>query len=150
MSGDRLALGAASLLALAGFARSRLNKEQPMFNRVRDFLYPDAGRGAQPEVREAIKRFRQLPISERKKYPSLWGWLLGKAGTPPYKIERDWIEWKTSPVRGQKCANCQRWYVHKATGTGICDSVSGEWRAESWCSLWTVPMNKQTYRKYQR
>lgn len=118
--------------------------------RLRTFLFPSAGGGAQPEVRRAIQRFRSLSAAERQRVPSLWGWLLGVDGTPPYKIRRDWIEWAPRPVQGQKCANCHRWYVHHVTGTGICDSVSGVWEGEWWCSRWTAPATAAEYREYQR
>jgi hypothetical protein len=119
-------------------------------NAKKVFAYLAAGSGAQPEVKKAIARFRKLPAAERKKYPSLWGWLLGKKGTPPYKIDREWIQWAQHPVRGQKCANCQRWYIHYATQTGICDSLSGSWKGDWWCERWVMPLSAQDYKEYQR
>jgi hypothetical protein len=116
----------------------------------RKFLFLLAGRGAQPEVAKAIRRFHTLPEAVRSRVPSLWGWLLGPDGTPPYKFDREEIGWAQSPVGGRKCANCQRWYIHYVTNIGICDSVSGRWEGDWWCSRWTPPLNKEDYEDYQR
>jgi hypothetical protein len=117
---------------------------------MKKFLFPLAGRGAQPEVQAAIARFRNLPLMARERVPSLWGWLLGKEGTPPYKYDRSEIQWAQQPVRNMKCANCQRWYIHYVTQTGICDSVSGPWKGDWWCDKWTAPLSAKDYREYQR
>ena len=116
----------------------------------RHWLFPLAGREAQPEVKRVIRRFRGLPDSVRARVPSLWGWLLGPDGTPPYKFDREEIAWSERPMQGQKCANCQRWYIHYVTNVGICDSVSGPWKGDWWCEKWTVPLGKEAYTEYQR
>lgn len=113
------------------------------------FLYPGAGAGAQPEVQAAIMRFRMLPEAERGD-ESLWGWLLGDAGTPPYKMSKDDIAWSKHPVDGRDCENCQRFYMHVVTGTGICDKVAGVWQADWWCEEWESPAPADVYRRYQR
>lgn len=116
----------------------------------RRFVYPRAGAGAQREVRQAIRRFRELPPNLRASFPSLWGWLLGPEGTPPYKVDPDEIEVAGKPVNGQRCGNCTRWYVHHVTGTGICDSVQGVWPKQAWCQLWAPAVDKAEYQRYQR
>ena len=115
-----------------------------------DFRYLRFGKGSQPEVRVALRRFRKLPLAVRRSFPSAWGWLLGKKGTPPGKIDRSWIRWAQEPINGQQCANCQRWYIHYVTQTGICDALGGEWQGDWWCERWTVPLNAAAYKKYQR
>ena len=117
--------------------------------RDRLFLYEGSERGAQPEVIEAILRFRALPVAQRSA-TSLWAWLLGQRGTPPYKMAREWIKWSKTPVAGRNCGNCQRFYVHAATGTGICDIVRGTWEAQNWCERWEKPTSSASYEAYQR
>ena len=92
-------------------------------HQVGKFLYPNAGHGAQPEVQRAIARFRRLPERERARR-SLWAWLLGEDGTPPYKMAKNDIVWTEHPVNGQSCANCQRYYIHFVTGIGISEGPS--------------------------
>lgn len=115
----------------------------------RRFLNLGAGVGAQPEILLAIRRWRQLPESVRST-TSLWAWLLGPEGTPPYKIDRDDIAWAEHPVNGRSCEGCQRWYIHWVTKTGICDKVSGVWDKDWWCSAWEAPADVETYRAYQK
>ncbi len=113
------------------------------------FLYEGAGRTAQPEVRSALARFRRLSENERAKH-SFWGWLLGPDGTPPYKMPKDQIAWAKHPVDGRECGNCQRWYIHVVTETGICDKVAGVWKENWWCDQWETPAPVDVYRRYQR
>lgn len=113
------------------------------------FLYPRAGHGAQPEVVAAIRRFRLLSSSERAKH-SLWAWLLGPEGTPPYKMQKSEIVWTKHPMKGHDCGNCQRFYVHVVTGTGICDKVAGIWEESWWCEEWSEPAPLDEYLRYQQ
>lgn len=114
------------------------------------FLYLGFGEGAQPEVRLAMQRFRDFTMRRRASFPSAWGWLLGPLGTPPGKMDRDWIEWRRHPVEGRKCGNCIRHYTNTATGVPLCDSVAGVWPLEWWCQIWGKPISRAEYERYQR
>lgn len=116
---------------------------------LKRFMYPHAGQGAPAEVRAAIQRWRKLPIEVRAK-TSLWAWLLGPDGTPPYKMDPNQIKVEKQPVAGRKCANCQRYYTHVVTGTGLCDKVAGVWAPSWWCDQWERPAPKEIYQAYQK
>lgn len=114
------------------------------------FMYPSAAEGnAQPEVKEAVERFRELPYEERSKLPLLW-WLLGATGTPPYKtppLERAYVD--ESPYENN-CDNCQHMYYHPASDTYICDQISGVIQPEGWCQVWKAPFDTEKYKEYQK
>lgn len=100
--------------------------------------YPDAGiRGkAQPEVVEAVERFRSLPARVRAKLPLLY-WLLG-AGTPPYKMTREDSDYGAPPPQaaGHVCGNCRFAYARVLTGDVICSQIEGRVGWAAWCRLW--------------
>ncbi len=100
-------------------------------------LYPGAGTRSQPEVQQAIQRYRQLPAEQRAQVPLLY-WLLGD-GTPPYKMSKEDSEYtEESEVEEQTCANCQ--YIYQANGHGdqgfICSQIRGEIAPAGWCNRW--------------
>ena len=115
----------------------------------RPFSFPGAGQGAPAPVRALVAAVRRLP--ERKRGAmALWARLLGPAGTPPYKLDPRDVEYVArSGPRGQRCKNCQRFYVHAPTGTGICDAVRGKIYAEDWCNRWIAPLDASEYVVYQ-
>jgi hypothetical protein len=100
-----------------------------------DPLYPDAGRNAQPEVREALKRWKDLPRDEKITTP-LWSWLLGD-GTPVYKLPGAAVEYTSkSEFAGRTCGNCRFAYQKVATGKNICSVIRGPIDLAGWCQLW--------------
>jgi hypothetical protein len=99
-----------------------------------DFMYPDAGKNADPDVRLAIKYFRSLPASVRAKKPLLY-WLLG-SGTPPYKMSKKDSRYTHQPVKGQKCSNCRFAYQRVVDKKIICSQIEGEIKPSHWCRLW--------------
>lgn len=115
----------------------------------RRFWYADAPKTAKPWVYEALEHFRTLPEPVRGRH-SFWGWMLGPDGTPPWKIDPADIEWTKHPVKGRQCSNCQRFYTHVASGTGLCDAVQGVWGPTWWCDRWEAPMPVDEYQAYQR
>ena len=95
--------------------------------------YPEAGGNAQPEVKQAVGRFRQLPMAEREDKPLLY-WLLG-SGTPDYKMSKEDSEYQLS--RGeQKCSNCEFAYKKVVRDRYICSQISGPIKPGDWCRLW--------------
>lgn len=100
-----------------------------------DPLYPRAGRNAQPEVREALERWKGLPREEKLSGP-LWHWLLGDP-TPVYKLPGDSVGYVSkSKFEGRNCSNCRYAYAQVATGDLICSVIRGEIHADGWCELW--------------
>ena len=96
-------------------------------------LYPDAGKRAVPEVREAIARFRKMPKAARAMVP-LRFWLLG-TGTPDFKMEKVDAQYTEDKTGKQTCGNCE--YAYKtAQGDFICSWVRGEIRPQDWCKYW--------------
>lgn len=100
--------------------------------------YPDAGipGKAQPEVVEAVERFRTLPARVRARLPLVY-WLLGD-GTPPYKMSKDDSAYGAPPpqAKGQVCGNCRFAYVRILTGDIICSQIEGRVGWGAWCRLW--------------
>ena len=102
--------------------------------------YPDATRGAPPEVVEFIKRFRKFPEAERSKYPLLYR-ILGR-GTPAFKMTKEDTEYTDkSTIPGKTCGNCE--YAYTATFTQgtpnervICSWVQGDIKKPGWCNRW--------------
>lgn len=100
-----------------------------------DPMYPDAGKNAQPEVVEAIERWKKLPEEEKVAGP-LWHWLLG-ASTPVYKLPKEAADYQDpSPVASRRCGNCRYAYQHVLTKTSICSVVRGPIKPSAWCRLW--------------
>jgi len=101
-----------------------------------EHTYPTAGEDAQPEVKEAIERFRKLSPEERSKQPLLY-WLLGE-GTPDLKISQKDAEYvDKSEKEGQTCGNCE--YIYKAGMKGeryICSQITGDIKPAGWCKYW--------------
>jgi hypothetical protein len=98
-------------------------------------LYQDAGGAkAQPEVQQAVERYRSLPPEERARLPLLY-WLLG-AGTPPYKMsgkDSEYVDQTANPK--ETCDNCE--YAYKAIdGTFICSKIRPRVEPKGWCRLW--------------
>ena len=110
----------------------------------RHFPYPKAS----PGVRAFIRWWFSQSIVYRKQQP-LWGAIFGGGGTPPGKFAKTEVAKTARPFDGRSCANCQRWYLHNATGTGICSWVDGTWQAEEWCEFWIEPMSRDRYVRYQ-
>ena len=97
--------------------------------------YPGAGRYAQPEVKQAVQRFRRLPLVQQENEVLLY-WLLGD-GTPPYKMSQpdsDYVDMSTVP--GQVCGNCDFAFRHVGTGELICSQIRDPIAMEGWCRLW--------------
>lgn len=113
------------------------------------FWYTKVPSGVQPEVLRALRRYRKLP-EELRAHISFWEWLLGPWGTPWAKMDPADIEWTMHPVEGRQCNNCQRYYLHVVTNTGLCDRVAGVWLPTWWCDQWTEPISAEEYRRYQR
>lgn len=99
--------------------------------------YPDAGERAQPEVQQAIERFRKLSDEEKENKVLLY-WLLGE-GTPDYKMAPDDAAYQDSPQGKQKCANCEFAYKKVVKDQFICSQISGDIAPEAWCRLWKAP-----------
>jgi hypothetical protein len=102
----------------------------------KEFEYPRAGsERAQPEVQEAVDRFRNLPRDERAKLPLLY-WLLG-AGTPAYKIAKEDCDYKKITDNPEHtCGNCEFYYYKPSKDIYICSHVEGEVEPEAWCNRW--------------
>ena len=99
------------------------------------FDYDKAGTNAQPEVQEAIERFRSLPEDVRAQTPLLY-WLLGE-GTPRYKVSAEDSEYTDHPEDDDHvCGNCEFYYLHVPTGAGICSRIRPLVRTGGWCNLW--------------
>ena len=96
--------------------------------------YPQAGERAQPEVKQAIGRFRQLPTAERSDTPLLY-WLLGE-GTPDYKMSKSDSDYQHMPNKTQKCGNCEFAYKKVVREQYICSQISGNITPQAWCRLW--------------
>lgn len=97
--------------------------------------YPNAGAHAQPEVRAAVERFRQLPAEQRAQMPLLY-WLLG-SGTPPYKSTPEDARYvQLSVVQGEQCGNCRHAWQSVPTGNRICAMIQGSIEPQAWCRYW--------------
>lgn len=104
-----------------------------------------AGKNAQPEVKQAIKRFEK----ERSPDDILLYWLLGE-GTPAFKMEKEDADYKAEPQEGQRCGNCEFAYSklyreksirgkYPAFGPRyICSQVRGPIKKDHWCRFWKL------------
>lgn len=100
-----------------------------------EYEYPDAGKFAQPEVRQAVQRFRQLSFEQRAELPLLW-WLLNDS-TQAYKmtkLESEYVDHATTGT--QRCENCDFAYLNVRFKTYICSQIQGEIKPQGWCRLW--------------
>lgn len=103
--------------------------------------YQDTGENAQPEVQQAIQRWKELPETQRLETPLLY-WLLG-SGTPEYKMDRGEAKYvEESEVEGQNCKNCHFAYLHLANKRFICSQMTGPIKPQAWCRLWEKGKNK--------
>jgi len=107
-----------------------------------EYTYPRTpAEDAQPEVKDAVRRFREEVDTEEKENEPLLYWLLG-SGTPPYKMEKADADYDVEPYEGQKCANCE-FYYEGVDGQGVCSQVRGDIGREHWCRLWKgVPQSE--------
>lgn len=106
------------------------------------YEYPGAGGPeAQPEVREAVERWRREemddPDDTRHTTPLLY-WLLGD-GTPPYKMSQEDADYRPEPSGDERCANCEYFYEEVATGEHICSQIRGAVEPGGWCRLHDSP-----------
>lgn len=103
-----------------------------------DPLYPQAGRNAQPEVRKALERWKELPREEKLSGP-LWHWLLGDP-TPVYKLPGEAVGYTNkSKFADRKCANCRYAYKAVVDDKYICSVIRGTIKPGGWCELWDSP-----------
>lgn len=115
------------------------------------FWYKNAEQNMPVEVRMALARFRQLPEKIRAQLPA-WGWLLG-GGTPKLKMEQADVQYGSPPsnplTQHHRCQNCNRFYQHVPTGTGVCDWVRGVIAPNAWCNRWAPAITREAYVRYQ-
>lgn len=57
------------------------------------------------------------------------------SGTPPFKMPKEAADYRDEPDGGERCANCEFFYVG-ADGDAICAKVRGGVRGAHWCRLW--------------
>ena len=120
-----------------------------MVRQLKRFLFPGAGRSAQPEIQAAIDRYRRMPLAFRAQN-MLWAWLLGPDGTPPYKFTQAEVNYTDVSWRPDlNCGNCQRIYLHPPTSIYICSGIRGEIVPQGMCTIWEKPMSAARYRAYQ-
>jgi hypothetical protein len=96
--------------------------------------YEAAGSRAQPEVQQAIERFRKLPLVERKRHPLLY-WLLGES-TPAFKMSKEDSNYQPVPQGKQRCDNCEFAYKKVVRNQFICSQIEGDIEPKAWCRLW--------------
>lgn len=94
--------------------------------------YLDAGSNAQPEIQEAIERFRSMSDDERAKMPLLW-WLLGSS-TQFFKMTKADANYTSGMSFG--CANCNYIYKSVRSDQYICSQIRGAISRSGWCRLW--------------
>ncbi len=100
--------------------------------------YPQAGQPpAQPEIQQAVRRFRSLPIAEQARIPLLY-WLLG-SGTPPYKMAPGEAGYVNPSTGAQTCANCAHAWQNPSTGVLICAMIRDPIVPAAWCRFWAPP-----------
>lgn len=102
---------------------------------LEEYMYPEAGRYAQPEIKEAIQRFRALPFKQRAELPLLW-WLLNDS-TQSFKMTKEESEYiEVAETGTQRCSNCDFAYFSVRFKVYICSQIHGEIRPSGWCRLW--------------
>jgi hypothetical protein len=100
-----------------------------------DFMYPDADKNVQPEVKEAIERFRRLPREERARLPLIWWLLLDTTQVlKPSKHEAQYIDFAKSGT--QRCDNCSYSYYNLHHKVYICSQIKGCIKPTGWCMYW--------------
>lgn len=97
--------------------------------------YSDAGKKAQPELKEAINRFKNMAPEARGDQVLLY-WLLG-AGTPDYKMSQEEAKYEAkSEHKSETCGNCAFAYQKVIDKRFICSQMRGDIKPEAWCKLW--------------
>jgi hypothetical protein len=108
-------------------------------------MYEQAGKHAQPEVQDAIARFRTLPEHERAELPLLW-WLL-QDSTQVYKtLKQDALYTDHASSRRTSCATCDYLYESVRFGLYICSQIEGTVEPSGWCRLWEHDPNAKPYK----
>jgi len=104
------------------------------------FEYPHAGKNAQPEVKEAVQRFKGLSkyYIEMKSKVNLSKWLLGNLDD--YKMAPEDARYTDlSMASAQRCANCEHICLKMSTRSHICSEISGNISPDGWCNQWKKP-----------
>ncbi|NDQ58575.1 MAG: hypothetical protein GZ088_16025 [Acidipila sp.] len=96
--------------------------------------YPNAGTHSQPEIREAVERFRSLPADKRAELPLLW-WLL-QDSTQAFKASKIDSRYTAHSPGKQSCASCDFIYLSLRWNKYICSQIEGEVAPAGWCRLW--------------
>ena len=106
------------------------------------FTYPEAlvSGKAQPEVIEAVERFRNLPLKVRER-TSLLYWLLGNS-FESFKTPKEDVEYKEKSDK-EKCSKCKHIYINipelKAKDRKFkCFMVEGGIDLSGWCNKWEM------------
>jgi hypothetical protein len=100
-----------------------------------EYRYPGVpAEQTQPEVAEALERWREEVDDDVKENTPLLYWLLG-TGTPPYKMEKGDADYDTKPHGEMRCGNCE-YYYEGMDGSGVCSQVRGNIQRSHWCRLW--------------
>lgn len=124
--------------------RRYIREEVRRLIREQKFTYEavDEKADPQPEVKEAVKRFRDMDPEERDTNILLY-WLLG-SGTPPYKMSQEDAQYSDNAgTQETACANCEFFYQKVPTGDYICSQIRGKVRPEGWCNQWKLADNIQ-------
>lgn len=99
-----------------------------------DHEYDEVGSKAQPEIQQALTRFRRLPLAKRRSQPVLY-WLLGE-GTPAFKMAQEDAAYQETSKGKQKCANCEFAYKKVVRDQFICSQIRDDIKPGAWCRLW--------------
>lgn len=101
--------------------------------------YPEAGKNAPSEVKEAVERLKNS--EEAYETPLLY--LILGSGTPPYKMSKEDSSYTDkSGSEEQTCGNCQFAYTKSYTlmegqePFHICSKIRGEIKLPGWCRHW--------------
>lgn len=119
--------------------KNYITEEARRLIREKKFTYESVNNKAepQPEVKEAVERFREMNPEERDTNILLY-WLLG-SGTPPYKMSQEDAQYSDNTgTQEQACANCEFLYQKVTTGEYICSQIRGKVRPEGWCNQWKL------------
>lgn len=105
-----------------------------------EYVSVDENAEPQPEVKEAVKRFRNMDPEERDTNILLY-WLLG-SGTPPYKMSQEDAQYsRNAGNQKQACLNCEFFYQKVPTGSYVCSQIRGNVHPEGWCNQWQLASN---------